>query len=257
MADKKISVLLVDDHRLVRMGFRRIIEDEPDLEVVGEAGEADEAVRLALQLKPRVVVMDCALPGGSGIAATKKILETLPGMAVLMLSMHSEDTLVRQALAAGARGYILKSADRSGIACGHPPRSRGRESPRPATRKKRIPKRRTKRGPDAARIANPAKNRGRKIQQRNRRRTRPKREYRLSPPRQYHGRPRYPQNRRTGRLRHPQRPSERPVGAGVYDRPDVALGFSPLISRSRVQPSIFALLCPQPAENRLAATPNP
>jgi DNA-binding NarL/FixJ family response regulator len=110
MADKKISVLLVDDHRLVRMGFRRIIEDETDLEVVGEAGDAEEAVRQALQLKPRVVVMDCALPGGSGITATKKILETLPGMAVLMLSMHSEDTLVRQALAAGARGYILKSA---------------------------------------------------------------------------------------------------------------------------------------------------
>ena len=107
---KKISVLLVDDHSLVRMGFRRIIEDEADLEVVGEAGDAEEAVRLALQLKARVVVMDCALPGGSGIAATKRILEALPETAVLMLSMHSEDTLVRQALAAGARGYILKSA---------------------------------------------------------------------------------------------------------------------------------------------------
>ena len=107
---KKISVLLVDDHSLVRMGFRRIIEDEADLEVVGEAGDAEEAVRQALQLKARVVVMDCALPGGSGIAATKRILEALPETAVLMLSMHSEDTLVRQALAAGARGYILKSA---------------------------------------------------------------------------------------------------------------------------------------------------
>ena len=107
---KKISVLLVDDHSLVRMGFRRIIEDETDLEVVGEAGDAQEAVRVALQLKPRVVVMDCALPGGSGIVATKRILETLPETAVLMLSMHSEDTLVRQAMTAGARGYILKSA---------------------------------------------------------------------------------------------------------------------------------------------------
>jgi len=107
---KKISVLLVDDHSLVRMGFRRILADEADLEVVGEAGDAEEAVRLALQLKARVVVMDCALPGGSGIAATKRILEALPETAVLMLSMHSEDTLVRQALAAGARGYILKSA---------------------------------------------------------------------------------------------------------------------------------------------------
>ncbi len=107
---KKIAVLLVDDHGLVRQGFRRIIEDEPDLEVVGEAGNMEEAVRLALELKPIVVVMDCALPGGSGITATKQILEALPETAVLMLSMHSEDTLVQQALAAGARGYILKSA---------------------------------------------------------------------------------------------------------------------------------------------------
>lgn len=110
MADKKISVVLVDDHSLVRMGFRRILEDEADLEVVGEAGDAEEAVRLTLRLKPRVVVMDCALPGGSGIVATRRILEKLPETAVVMLSMHSEDTLVRQALAAGARGYILKSA---------------------------------------------------------------------------------------------------------------------------------------------------
>ena len=98
---KKISVLLVDDHSLVSMGFRRIIEDEADLEVVGEAGDAEEAVRQALQLKARVVVMDCALPGGSGIAATKRILEALPETAVLMLSMHSEDTLG----AAGAGGW--------------------------------------------------------------------------------------------------------------------------------------------------------
>ena len=225
MADKKISVLLVDDHRLVRMGFRRIIEDEPDLEVVGEAGEAEEAVRLALQLKPRVVVMDCALPGGSGIAATKKILETLPGMAVLMLSMHSEDTLVRQALAAGARGYILKSAIDLELPAAIRRVAAGEKVLAPQLEKSETLKGETKCGPDAARIANPAENRGRKIQQRNRRRTRPKREYRLRPSRQYHGRPRYPQNRRTGRLCHPQRPGECPVGAGVYDRPDVALGI--------------------------------
>jgi DNA-binding NarL/FixJ family response regulator len=109
MSDK-ISVMLVDDHSLVRLGFRRIIEDEPDLEVVGEAGDADDAVIMAWETKPKVIVMDCALPGGSGIAATKRILTALPETAILMLSMHSEDTLVRQALAAGARGYILKSA---------------------------------------------------------------------------------------------------------------------------------------------------
>ena len=106
----KISVLLVDDHALVRRGFRRILEDEADITVVGEAGDGAEAVRLTKQLKPTVVVMDCALPGTSGLAATRKILETHPEQAILMLSMHSEETLVRQALEAGARGYILKNA---------------------------------------------------------------------------------------------------------------------------------------------------
>jgi DNA-binding NarL/FixJ family response regulator len=107
---KKISVMLVDDHSLVRRGFRLIIEDEPDLEVVGEAGNGEESIPLALRLRPRVIVMDCALPGVSGLVATQKILESAPETAILMLSMHSEDTLVRQAMAAGARGYILKNA---------------------------------------------------------------------------------------------------------------------------------------------------
>jgi len=106
----KIKVLLVDDHSLVRRGFRRMLEDEPDITVVGEASDGDEAVRLAKELAPQVIVMDCALPDTSGLIATRKILETLPRKAVLMLSMHSEDTLVRQALDAGARGYILKNA---------------------------------------------------------------------------------------------------------------------------------------------------
>ena len=106
----KISVLLVDDHGLVRRGFRRLLEDEPDITVVGEAGDGAEAVRLTKQLKPTVVVMDCAMPGTSGLIATRKILETTPEQAILMLSMHSEETLVRQALEAGARGYVLKNA---------------------------------------------------------------------------------------------------------------------------------------------------
>jgi DNA-binding NarL/FixJ family response regulator len=106
----KIKVLLVDDHSLVRRGFRRMLEDEPDIVVVGEASNGDEAVRLARELAPQVIVMDCALPGTSGLVATRKILETSPRKAILMLSMHSEDTLVRQALEAGARGYILKNA---------------------------------------------------------------------------------------------------------------------------------------------------
>lgn len=106
----RITVLLVDDHHLVRRGFRRMIEDDPALAVVGEASSGDDAIRLAGELTPRVIVMDCAMPGTSGLVATKRILATLPDVAVLMLSMHAEQTLVTQAMAAGARGYILKSA---------------------------------------------------------------------------------------------------------------------------------------------------
>ena len=106
----KISVLLVDDHTLVRRGFRRLLEDDPSITVVGEAGDGDEAITLARGLKPQVIVMDCAMPGTSGLVATEKILKENPAVAVLMLSMHSEATLVRQALDAGARGYILKDA---------------------------------------------------------------------------------------------------------------------------------------------------
>lgn len=106
----KISVLLVDDHGLVRRGFRRMLEDESDIAVLGEASDGREAVKLALELRPDVVVMDCALPGMSGLEATRRILEERPASRVLMLSMHPEETLVRQALEAGASGYILKNA---------------------------------------------------------------------------------------------------------------------------------------------------
>ena len=106
----KISVLLVDDHSLVRRGFRRMLEDEADIAVAGEAGDGEEAIRLSEKLRPRVILMDCALPGISGLDATRRILEKLPDTIVLMLSMHPEETLVRQALEAGARGYMLKNA---------------------------------------------------------------------------------------------------------------------------------------------------
>lgn len=109
MADK-ISVLLVDDHALVRRGFRRMLDDDEALEVVGEASNGAEAVKLAGKLCPQVIVMDCQLPEMSGLEATRKILQSNPETAILMLSMHSEDTLVRQALEAGARGYVLKNA---------------------------------------------------------------------------------------------------------------------------------------------------
>ena len=106
----RIAVMLADDHALVRRGFRRMLDDDPDLLVVGEAANGDEAVALAASLKPQVVVMDCAMPRMSGLDAMRQILAAAPDVAVLMLSMHSEQTLVRQAMAAGARGYILKSA---------------------------------------------------------------------------------------------------------------------------------------------------
>jgi DNA-binding NarL/FixJ family response regulator len=110
MPDHQISVLLVDDHSLVRRGFRRMLEDEEDISVVGEASDGEEAVKLAKSLKPQVIVMDCALPGINGLQATRKILQSLPETLVLMLSMHTEETWVRQAIDAGARGYVLKNA---------------------------------------------------------------------------------------------------------------------------------------------------
>jgi DNA-binding NarL/FixJ family response regulator len=106
----KITVLLVDDHALVRKGFRRMLEDDAAVSVVGEASNGNDAVKLAVELKPKVTVMDCALPGISGIEATRQIRARHAEARILMLSMHSEDTLIRQALEAGARGYILKNA---------------------------------------------------------------------------------------------------------------------------------------------------
>ena len=108
--EKKITVLLVDDHSLVRRGFRRMLEDEADMEVVGEAGNGEDSIKLAKELHPQVVVMDCALPGMNGLDATRKIIENSPSIAVLMLSMHTESTWVRQAIEAGAKGYVLKNA---------------------------------------------------------------------------------------------------------------------------------------------------
>src|SRR5260370_35100749 len=94
----------------VRRGFRRRLEDEPKISVVGEASDGKQAVRLACNLRPRVIVMDCAMPELSGIEATRKILEKFPEAGILILSMHSEERLVSQALEAGERGYGLKKA---------------------------------------------------------------------------------------------------------------------------------------------------
>jgi len=94
----------------VRQGFRRILEDEPDIAVAGEASDGLSAIKLVDELHPQVIVMDCAMPGMNGLEATRQILAKRPESLVLMLSMHPEETLVRQALDAGARGYVLKNA---------------------------------------------------------------------------------------------------------------------------------------------------
>lgn len=107
---EKITVLLADDHSLVRKGFRRMLEDDPSIEVVGEAANGPQAIEAALALKPQVIVMDLAMPELDGIQATSQILKQLPGVRILILSMYSEDTYIRNAFAAGALGYLLKNA---------------------------------------------------------------------------------------------------------------------------------------------------
>ncbi len=108
--DRKIRVLLVDDHALVRLGFRRLLEDDPELVVVGEASDGTEAVELARKLVPDVVVMDYAIPAPNGALATRMIRESVPSVRVLMLSMHPEPTYVANSREAGASGYLLKNA---------------------------------------------------------------------------------------------------------------------------------------------------
>ncbi|NWF84275.1 MAG: response regulator transcription factor [Bryobacteraceae bacterium] len=110
MSTNRIRVLLADDHSLVRKGFRRMLEDDPEIEVVGEAANGPAAIEAALQLEPQVIVMDLAMPELDGIQATSQILKHRPSTAVLILSMYSEETYVRNAFAAGARGYLLKNA---------------------------------------------------------------------------------------------------------------------------------------------------
>src|SRR5262245_13282617 len=99
MADK-ITVLLVDDHALVRHGFQRLLEDDADIAVIGESSNGDEAIRLMNELQPQVIVMDAAMPSTIGLAATRTIMKSTPAAKILMLSMHAEETLVRQAMAA-------------------------------------------------------------------------------------------------------------------------------------------------------------
>lgn len=109
--ERKTRVLLVDDHRVVRRGFKLILAAAPDLEVVAEASDGREALELAKTLQPNVVVIDVSMPGWNGIESTIRILEACPNTQVLALSMHREAIYVREMLRAGAHGYLVKDAD--------------------------------------------------------------------------------------------------------------------------------------------------
>ena len=108
----RLRILIGDDHTLVRQGFRKILEERRDWEIVGEAGDGRDAVRQAIALQPQVAVLDIGMPLLNGIEATRQIVRRLPDVRVLILSMHSDEAYVTQALQAGAKGYLLKdSAD--------------------------------------------------------------------------------------------------------------------------------------------------
>src|SRR5262249_9291364 len=107
---KRIRILLADDHAVVRQGFKMILSAQPDMEIVGEAGNGREAVELAEKLRPDVVVMDVAMPELNGIEAARRLVDTMPHAKVLALSMHKDSVYVREILRAGARGYLLKDS---------------------------------------------------------------------------------------------------------------------------------------------------
>lgn len=108
--EKKIRVFLADDHVLVRQGFRRILEDDPRVTVVGEAGTGLSAMEQCKALKPDVVVMDLSMPDLGGLEATAEILKLNPQTKILILSMYSNENYVRKAFEVGAKGYMLKDA---------------------------------------------------------------------------------------------------------------------------------------------------
>lgn len=108
MAD--LRILLGDDHTVLRQGLRRILEDRPGWQVIAEAGNGRDVVRDAIELKPDVAVLDIAMPLLNGIEATRQITRRAPAVRVLMLSMHSDEAYVMQAMQAGAKGYLLKES---------------------------------------------------------------------------------------------------------------------------------------------------
>ena len=107
---KKLRILLADDHIVMRTGLRTLLERQPNLEVVGETENGRDTIQLAASLKPDVVVMDVGMPVLNGIEATRAIVTEHPNIAVVILSMHADESYVMRALKAGARGYLLKDS---------------------------------------------------------------------------------------------------------------------------------------------------
>ena len=115
-AAPRIATMLVDDHTLVREGMRALLEDEADIEIVGDAKDGRQAVELALRLRPDVIVMDIAMPMLNGIEATRQILAALPTVRVLILSAHSDEEYVERVIELGAAGFVLKQSSLEALA---------------------------------------------------------------------------------------------------------------------------------------------
>jgi two-component system response regulator NreC len=112
---RKTRILLADDHKLMRSGLKALIEQQPDLAVVGEADDGRQAVALAVSLKPDLLVMDIGMPNLNGIEAAHQITQANPATAIVILSMHSDESYVLRALKAGAKGYLLKDSAESDL----------------------------------------------------------------------------------------------------------------------------------------------
>ena len=128
----KIRIIIVDDHEIVRIGMRSLLEQYPQYEVVAEAGNAKEAVEQVLTFKPDIVLMDIRLPGKSGIDACEEIKQVLPDTKVIMLTSYAEDEMLFSAIKAGASGYVLKQIDSEGLIKSLEAVSRGEASLDPA-----------------------------------------------------------------------------------------------------------------------------
>lgn len=112
---ERLRVLIADDHTLFRYGMRGLLSTQPDIEVVGEATTGKEAVALAAELRPDVILMDIKMPGVNGIEATRRILSATPGVRILMVTMFEDDASVFTAMRAGAKGYVLKDAAKDDV----------------------------------------------------------------------------------------------------------------------------------------------